>query len=374
MRITLSAHDISQADIDAVVAVLQTPDLSLGPKLPEFEEKIAAVVGRKHAVAVNSGTSSLHCAVRGLGIGPGDEVITTAFSFIASSNCILFEGASPVFVDIDAQDYNIDVSKIEAAVTPRTKAILPVDVFGRPARLDVIEGIAARHNLKVIEDSCEALGSTYKGRAAGSFGDCGSFAFYPNKQITTGEGGMLVTDDEELARLARSLRNQGRGDGAGWLAHERLGYNYRLSDIQCALGISQLARLGEFIEKRAAVAERYNRLFADVPGVITPAPYTDGTMSWFVYVIRLADRFTRQQRDALIQGLRDRGIGASNYFVPIHLQPFYRKRLGATEGDFPVTEAVADRTVALPFHNNVDEQDQGTVVDAVKEILTTLGK
>ncbi len=374
MRITLSAPDISQADIDAVVSVLKTPNLSLGPKLPEFEEKIAAVVGRKHAVAVNSGTSSLHLSIRGLGIGPGDEVITSAFSFIASSNCILFEGASPVFVDIDAQDYNIDVSKIEAAITPRTKAILPVDVFGRPARLDVIEGIAARHNLKVIEDSCEALGSTYRGRAAGSFGDCGSFAFYPNKQITTGEGGMLVTDDEELARVARSLRNQGRGDGSTWLAHERLGYNYRLSDIQCALGISQLARLPESIEKRAAVADRYAVLLADADGVHLPAPYTDGTMSWFVYVIRLDDHFSRADRDAVLGALRSRGIGCNNYFTPIHLQSFYRERFGAAEGDLPVTEAVSERTIALPFHNNLGEADQQTVTAALRDALVGLRK
>jgi len=374
MKINLSAPDISQADIDAVVAVLQTPNLSLGPKLPEFEDKFAAFVGRKHAVAVNSGTSSLHCAVRGLAIGPGDEVITTAFSFIASSNCILFEGARPVFVDIDAQDYNIEVSKIEAAVTPRTKAILPVDVFSRPARFDAIEEIAARHNLKVIEDSCEALGSTYKGRAAGSFGDCAAFAFYPNKQMTTGEGGMLVTDDEDLARLARSLRNQGRGDGSTWLAHERLGYNYRLSDMQCALGISQLVRLGEFIEKRVAVAERYRLLLSDVDGVCLPAPYTDGTMSWFVYVIRLADRFTRAERDAVLDALRKSGIGCNNYFTPIHLQPFYRKKFAHAEGDLPVTEGVCERTIALPFHNNLCEADQQTVTAALRDALAGLRK
>ncbi|NIA21066.1 MAG: aminotransferase class I/II-fold pyridoxal phosphate-dependent enzyme [Anaerolineaceae bacterium] len=372
MKINLSAPDISQADIDAVVAVLQTPRLSLGPKLPEFEEKFAALIGRKYAVAVNSGTSALHCAVRGLGIGPGDEVITSAFSFISSSNCILFEGARPIFVDIDPVDYNIDVTKIEAAVTTRTKAILPVDVFGRPARLERIEEIAARHDLKVIEDSCEALGSTYQGRPAGAFGDCAAFAFYPNKQITTGEGGLLVTDDQELARLARSLRNQGRGDGAGWLAHQRLGYNYRLSDINCALGISQLARLGEFIEKRAAVADRYNRLLADRPEVVRPAPYTEGTISWFVYVIRLADRFGRADRDAVLEALRSRGIGCNNYFTPIHLQPFYREKFGHAEGDLPVTEAVCERTIALPFHNNLCQADQQTVVQALGEALESL--
>jgi len=372
MKINLSAPDISQADIDAVVAVLQTPNLSLGPKLPEFEEKFADYIGRRFAVAVNSGTSALHLSIRGLGITAGDEVITTPFSFIASANCILFDNAKPVFVDIDPDDYNIDVGRIEEAITPQTKAILPVDVFGRPARLERIEEIAERHGLMVIEDSCEALGSTYKERMAGSFGRCGHFAFYPNKQITTGEGGLLVTDDEDLARVARSLRNQGRGDGAGWLAHERLGYNYRLSDINCALGISQLARLPEFIEKRAAVADRYAALLADVDGVHLPAPYADGTMSWFVYVIRLADCFSRADRDAVLDALRSQGIGCSNYFTPIHLQSFYREQLGTAEGDFPVTEAVADRTIALPFYNNIGEADQQTVAEALRDALDGL--
>jgi perosamine synthetase len=370
MRIPLSSPDISQADIDAVVSVLKTPTLSLGPRLPEFEEKLAAYVGCRHAVALNSGTSALHLSVRALGIGPGDEVITTPFSFIASANCILFEGACPVFVDIDPTDYNIDVSQIESAVTPQTKALLVVDVFGRPARLDAIELLAQQHGLLLIEDSCEAIGSTYKGRMAGSFGECGHFAFYPNKQMTTGEGGANVTNNDDLAAMARSMRNQGRGEGGAWLAHERLGYNYRLSDINCALGITQLQRLDEFVAKRAAVAERYNQLMADMDQVITPAPYADGTMSWFVYVIRLADRFGRDRRDALIQGLRDRGIGASNYFSPIHLQPFYRQEYDYAEGDFPVTEFTADRTVALPFHNNLPADDQRIVVDAVRELLS----
>jgi len=369
MRIPLSSPDISQADIDAVVAVLKTPTLSLGPKLPEFEQKLAAYIGCRHAVVLNSGTSALHLSVRALGIGPGDEVITTPFSFVASANFMLFEGACPVFVDIDPTDYNIDVAQIEGAITDQTKAILAVDVFGRPARLDEIEEIARRHDLLLIEDSCEAIGSTYKGRRAGSFGECGHCAFYPNKQMTTGEGGAIVTNNDELAALARSMRNQGRGEGGGWLAHERLGYNYRLSDINCALGISQLARMDRFVAARAAVAERYNRLLADMDEVVTPAPYADGVMSWFVYVIRLADRFGRDRRDALIHGLRERGIGASNYFSPIHLQPFYREMYDYAEGDFPVTEFVSDRTVALPFHNNLSADDQQTVVNAVRDLL-----
>lgn len=375
MQINLSSPDVNQDDIDAVVAVLKTPNLSLGPKLPEFEEKIAAYVGTQHAVALNSGTSVLDCALRGLEIAEGDEVITTPFSFIASSNCILFQGARPVFADIDPATYNIDPAKIEAAVTERTRAILPVHVFGLPADMDAICDIADRHNLLVVEDSCEALGSTYKGRRVGSIGACGAFAFYPNKQMTTGEGGVLVTDDAELARVVRSLRNQGRAEGGGWLAHERVGYNFRLCDILCALGISQLARLDEFIDLRAEVARRYHSLLADVPEVVVPPTATGGErMSWFVYVIRLADRFSRGDRDAVLQGLQDRGIGCRDYFSPIHLQPFYQETLGTGEGDFPVTERVAERTIALPFHNRLPEEDQRTVVSVLREVLAGLGK
>ena len=369
MPISLSSPDIDQGDIDAVVAVLRTPTLSLGPKLPEFERNLAAYVGVRHAVAVNSGTSALDCAMKGLGIAEGDEVITTPFSFVASSNCILFQNARPVFVDIDSATYNIDARAIERAVTDRTRAILPVHVFGAVADMDAVNDIARRRNLLVVEDSCEALGSTYKGRKVGSLARCGAFAFYPNKQMTTGEGGMLVTDDDRLAAVARSLRNQGRGEGGGWLAHERLGYNFRLSDILCALGISQLARLDGFIAKREAVAARYHELLADLPEIIVPPSNPFGRMSWFVYVIRLADRFGRAERDAMMQGLRDRGIGCNNYFTPIHLQPFYQERLGTRAGDFPVTEQVAERTIALPFHNNLPQEDQRTVVTAIKEIL-----
>jgi len=311
--------------------------------------------------------------MQGLGIAAGDEVITTPFSFIASSNSVLFQGARPVFVDIDPATYNIDVAQIEAAIGEHTKAILPVHVFGAAADIDALNAIADKHGLLVIEDSCESLGSTYKDRMVGSLAECGAFAFYPNKQMTTGEGGMLVTDNADLARLARSLRNQGRGDGGGWLAHERLGYNYRLCDIQCALGISQLARMDGFIEKRADVAERYHALLADVAEVTLPPANAFGRMSWFVYVIRLADRFSQDDRDALLDGLRSRGIGCNNYFTPIHLQPFCREQLGTAEGDFPVTEQVARRTIALPFHNRLAPEDQEAVVSTLKELLVGLG-
>jgi len=367
--VPLARPDISQADIDAVVEVLQTPNLSLGPKLGEFEAAFADVLGLARGVAVNSGTSALHLLVRALGLGPGDEMITSPFTFIASANCALFEGATPVFADIDEATWNMDVEQVEAAYTDRTRLVLPVDVFGRPLPMDRLMAVADARGIPVVEDACEALGATYRGRMVGTFGRASTFAFYPNKQMTTGEGGMIVTDDHALADLCVSMRNQGRDAGAGWLAHARLGYNYRLSDINCALGLSQLARVPEFLRLRAEVAERYLAKLADVDDLVLPAPYTDGDLSWFVFVVRLADRFTQDQRDAVLGHLQQAGIGCSNYFSPVHLQPFYRERFGFKEGDFPVTEKVAARTIALPFYNRLSEADQDRVVDALKEAL-----
>jgi perosamine synthetase len=371
-RVPLSRPEISQADIDAVVAVLKTPFLSLGPKLPEFEKAFADFVGAREAVAVNSGTSALHLVVRALGLGPGDEMITSPFSFVATSNCALFERARPVFVDIDERTWNLDVTKLEAAVTERTRLLMPAHIFGRPVDMDACMAVAARRALPVVEDACEALGATYKGRMAGRFGLAATFAFYPNKQMTTGEGGMIVTDDAPLADFCRSMRNQGRAAGAGWLAHARLGYNYRLSDINCALGLSQLARLPGFIEARGRVAARYLEHLAEVEELVLPAPYPHGVMSWFVFVARLADRFSRAQRDALLADLRGQGIGTSNYFAPIHLQPFYRAEFGYKPGDFPVTEKIGARTFALPFYNRLSESDQDLVIACVKSAIARL--
>jgi perosamine synthetase len=352
--------------------VLEGPVLSLGPELTAFESELAACAGVSHAVATNSGTSALHVAMLALGIGPGDEVITTPFSFIASSNCILFVGAVPVFVDIDPLTLAIDPGRIEEKISSRTKAILAVDVFGHPANWDALAGIAARHSLKLVEDSAEAIGSTYRGRRAGGLGDIGVFAFYPNKQITTGEGGALLTNSAETAALARSFRNQGRGAGGGWLSHENLGYNFRISDINCALGRAQLSRLDEILASRSRVAERYNRLLADIPGVRTPHVSRDTGMSWFVYVVQLAAEFSRADRDAILQLLRDRGIGCSNYFPSIHLERVYRARFGYRAGAFPVAESVSDRTIALPFHGNLSADDAGAVADSLREAVATL--
>jgi perosamine synthetase len=372
-KVPLSRADISQAEIDAVVSVLQSPYLSLGPKLPEFEKNMAHYVGTKFAVAVNSGTSGLYLCLKAMGIGSGDEVITTPFTFIATANCILMVDAKPVFVDIDPVSYNLDASKIEKAITPKTKAILPVEVFGNPAGMAEIRRIADKHNLLVLEDCCEALGSRLEGKPAGQFGQMGVFAFYPNKQMTTGEGGMIVTDDERLAALCMSMRNQGRGAGGGWLAHERLGYNYRLSDINCALGIVQLSRIEEFIRKRRAVAAMYQEILANETRIVVPREEDGSFISWFVFVVRLTDRYSQAQRDRLLSMMTQRGIQVNNYFPPVYLQPFIAGPLGHKAGDFPVTDRISARTMALPFHNNITRPQAMQVCDELRRCLDEIG-
>lgn len=373
--VPLSSPSITNSERAAVLSVLDSPSLSLGPRVQEFEERIAERTGVRYAVAVNSGTSGLHLCVKAAGIQPADEVITTPFSFVASANCVLFERGMPVFVDIDPATLNMDAGRIEAAITPRTRAILAVHVFGRPCPMDPILEIASRHGLAVIEDSCEALGASYHGRPVGSFGQTGVFAFYPNKQITTGEGGVIVTDEAHVAALCRSWRNQGRGEPGGWLQHERIGYNYRLSDLNCALGSAQLARLDEIVSARAAHAARYTALLRDrVPEVIPPAaPAADMEISWFVYVVRLRDEFTREDRDEILDALRKKGIGCSNYFSPIHLQPFYREQFGYQPGDFPATEFASDRTIALPFFTDLSGFQIEFVVEALRETVREAG-
>lgn len=375
MKIALSNPDITDLELNYVHSVLKTPHLSLGPMLPKFEESFANFIGSRFAVAVNSGTSALHLAVRALGITEGDLVLTTPFSFVSSANCVLFERARPVFVDIDPVTYNMDASKIEDAIKESgtnlstLKAILPVHVFGMPCDMEPIIDITKRYNLHLIEDACEAIGSTYKAKKVGTFGDAGVFAFYPNKQITTGEGGMIVTNDERIAELCRSLRNQGRTHDGTWLTHERLGYNYRLSDINCALGLAQLQRIDEILEKRSNVAKLYNRKLKGLNGIHTPYSKYEETLSWFVYVIRLQHQYTKHDRDAILKGLKSQGVGCNKYFVPIHLQPFYKKMFGYREGDFPVSEYVAERTIALPFYNNLTEDDIEHVVQQLRKLL-----
>ncbi len=379
-EIPLSLPDISEVEEQLVLRTLRSGRLSIGPLVPEFEALVAARAGCRHAVAVSSGTCGLHLVMRSLNIGPGDEVITTPFSFIASANCILFVNAKPVFVDICPMSLNMDPARVEKAITPRTKAILAVETFGNTAHMDAYRAIANRHEIPLIEDSCEALGATLKGRPAGSFGRAGVFGFYPNKQITTGEGGMVVTDDERLAEMCRSMRNQGRplgwqgapaagGAAAGsWLRHERLGYNYRLSEVNAAIGVGQMRRFDEILGKRQRVAQQYISRLGGNPALVVPTVDPDVVMSWFVFVVRLSTNYAGEERDAIIKGMRNHDIGASDYFPCIHLQPFYREQFGFEPGMFPIAESVSQRTLALPFHNNLTERE----IDLVCQTLDVM--
>jgi len=372
MQVPLSSPDIIEKDIETVVGVMKTRFLSIGPKVVEFEKRMGRFAGTKYAVAVNSGTSALHLIIRGMGIGEGDVVITTPFSFIASSNCILFERSKPLFVDIEEDTLNLDADKVEEKLESlsgeelaKVKALLVVDAFGQPADWDRFRQIGEKNNLRLIEDSAEALGAEYKGKRAGSLGEVGVFAFYPNKQITTGEGGILVTDDAELARLAKSMRNQGRGESGEWLDHERLGYNFRMDELSAALGCSQVERIEEILDKRAKVAKIYGERLAEVEEAQVPfiADYVN-RMSWFVYVVRLERGIDRNK---IIKYLNEEGVQCKPYFTPIHLQPFYRKIFGYKEGDFPITEDVTGRTIALPFFNNLKEEQIDYVVEKLKK-------
>ncbi|HTV05058.1 MAG TPA: DegT/DnrJ/EryC1/StrS family aminotransferase [Acidobacteriaceae bacterium] len=358
MNIPLSAPDITDAEIDAVTQVLRTNRLSLGPKLSEFESAFAHFIGTSQGVAVSSGTAGLHLCIRALNIGPGDEVIVPSFTFIAAANAIRYERATPVFVDIDPVSLNLAPSLIEAAITPRTRAILVVHTFGVPADIDAILDIVRRHNLLVIEDACEAIGASLGNQRVGSFGDVAVFAFYPNKQITTGEGGMVVTSNPALAERIRALRNQGRYPSDDWLQHSELGYNYRLSEIACALGLSQLQRIDSILAARAAVARRYHERLAELPLTLPPLELPNATVSWFVYVVRLHNRYTRLKRDALLHALTGHGIGCARYFAPIHEQPAYADWSSL---DLPVTQSIAARTLALPFFNRLTSEQQDYV-------------
>ena len=366
MQIPLSQPDITQREIDAVVEVMQSNTLSIGPKVLEFERKVAELCGRRHAIGVSSGTSGLHACMIAAGIGPGDEVITTPFSFVASANCILYVGATPVFVDIDTKTLNIDTSLVERAITPRTKAIVAVETFGHPGGMIELEQIARRNELILIEDCCEGFGGRADHRHIGSFGRAGVFAFYPNKQITTGEGGMIVTDDDRFADICRALRNQGR-EGMAWLAHQRLGYNWRMAEIPAAIGLVQCERLDEILENRRRVAGMYMKRLLDNRYLILPTLTDVDHMSWFVFVVRLNDLFGPTDRDEIIKGLRASGVGCNNYFPPIHLQPYMAEQFGFKEGDFPRAEYIAARTLALPFFGQMTESQVDDVVTALNE-------
>ena len=366
-QIGLSAPWLDDREEDLAIEVLRSGRLSLGPSIDRFEELFAETVGAPYAAAVSSGTAGLHLLCVAAGVGPGDEVITSPYSFVASANCAIYEGATPVFADVDPRTLNLDPAAVEAAITPQTKAIVAVDIYGYPCELGPLQEICDRHGLTLIDDACEALGARYKGARVGSHGASAVFAFYPNKQITTGEGGMVTTHSEDDWRLLKSLRNQGRADGGGWLDHARLGFNYRLDDIRAAIGIGQLEKLDKILAARATVAQRYSALLAGVDGLELPlADDADHERSWFVYVVALP---AGTDREAVIAKLTERGIATARYLPCIHLQSYMRERYGFAEGLCPVAEGLSARTLALPFHARLDEGDQAYVVATLKEAL-----
>lgn len=386
--VPMSAPDITDLEREAIAEVLRTPRLSFGPQVEAFEAAAAKIAGLKHAIAVSSGTTGLHLCIRAAGIQDADLVVTTPFSFVASANVLLYERAIPVFVDVEEATGNISPELVSQAVdglmeggkaanawTPRKvemqggrlKAILSVDVFGQPADYDPLLETANSHGLSLIEDSCEAIGAAYKSKPAGSFGDVGTFAFYPNKQITTGEGGVVVTDRDDWAEMIRALRNQGRAEGDVWLQHTYLGYNYRLDELSAALGKVQLSRLNELMEKREQVASWYRERLADIQGVQLPTILPSTTrMSWFVYVVRLDPGI---DREAVIRQLAAEGIPTRRYFAPIHLQPYFVERFGYREGDFPVAEDLGRRSVALPFSSPMNEDEVDRVCRSLASVL-----
>ena len=369
MRIPLSSPDISEQDIDAVAAVLRTPNLSRGPKGRDFENAIAEYVGVSHAVAVSSGTSGLHLCIRALNISAGDDVIVPSFAFIAVANAVRYENATPVFVDIDGQTLNLDPALVEAAITPRTRAIIVVHTFGVPADLSSILEIAKRHELYVIEDACEAIGAEYQGRKVGAFGDVGVFAFYPNKQITTGEGGAVVTNSATIAIKIRKLRNQGRDESEVWLQHSELGYNYRISDINCALGIEQMKRIESILERRKSIASTYREMLSRETLLLPPIAFPNCKISWFVYVVQLDIRHNSVDRDRIVSGMKARGISLGRYFAPIHLQPIY-KTCSQRPANLPVTESAASRSLALPFFNRISTSQIYEVCETLIALLS----
>jgi perosamine synthetase len=365
-RIPLSAPWIDERDEELVLEVLRSGRLSLGPTGPRFEQMLADAVGAPFCATVSSGTAGLHLCMRLAGVGPGDEVITSPYSFVASANCAMYEGATPVFAEIDPKTFNLDPAAVEAAVTDRTKAIVAVDIYGYPCELDELRAIADRHGLAFVEDACEALGATYKGRPLGSHGHPATFAFYPNKQITTGEGGAVATGSEEEYELLVSLRNQGRLETSSWLQHGRFGFNYRLDDISAALGIGQLEKLDRILAGRREVAARYGELLAGVGVEVPLADDDDHVRSWFVYVVKLP---AGVDRDALARRLVEQGVDCAPYLPSIHLQSYMRERFGFSEGMFPVSEDCSARTMAIPFHARLEREDQERVVETLRTCL-----
>jgi perosamine synthetase len=366
-RVPLSRPYLDEREERAVLEVLRSGRLSLGPAIDRFEDLFAERVGAPYAAAVSSGTAGLHMLCHIAGVEPGDEVITSPVAFVATANCFIFEGGVPVFADVDPQTLNLDPAAVEAAITERTKGIVVVDMFGYPCELDELRAVADRHGLWVVDDSCEALGAVYRGSPVGSHGVSGAFGFYPNKQLTTGEGGMVTTHSEEERELVVSLRNQGRSYDSRWFHHVRLGFNYRITDLQAALGIVQLEKLDRMLELRSTAAARYTELLSEVDGVEPPfADDADHRRSWFVYVAKVERGI---DRDAVIEALAAQGIEAGLYVPAVHLQPYMRERYGFAEGMCPVAEDACSRTLALPFFPQIEAGDQELVVEALRDAL-----
>ncbi|MEJ7793198.1 MAG: DegT/DnrJ/EryC1/StrS family aminotransferase [Gaiellaceae bacterium] len=364
--ISLSLPYLDERDEELVLEVLRSGRLSLGPTIERFEELFAARVGAPFAAAVSSGTAGLHLLCRTAGLEPGDEVITSPYSFVASANCAIYEGAVPVFADVDERTMNLDPAAVEAVLGERTKAVIAVDIYGYPCELEPLRALCERHGLTLIQDACEALGARYRGAPVGSHGPSAVFAFYPNKQITTGEGGIVTTHSEQEWMLLKSLRNQGRADGGGWLEHARLGYNYRIDDIRAALGIGQLEKLNLILELRAAAAARYARLLAGLDVEVPCADDADHVRSWFVYVVKLP---RSADRERVIAALEREGIATARYLPSIHLQAYMRETYGFREGMCPVSEDLSRRTLALPFHSRISAEDQERVAQSLAAAL-----
>lgn len=387
ISVPMSLPDITDKEREAVAKVMSTNYLSMGPYVQSFEQSFREFTGAKHAIAVNSGTAGLHLCVRAAGWSDGDRVITTPFSFVSSTNVLLYERITPIFVDAEPLTGNIDTVQLKAAVEDlnsseaaaakwlppkgdnggKLKGILAVDVFGQPADFDAINAAAKPYELPVIEDSCEALGAMYKDRPAGLLGDMGVFAFYPNKQITTAEGGLVVTNDDKAAAIIRSQRNQGRAEGDTWLAHTYLGFNYRMDEMSAALGTVQMSRIDELIHKRNQAAEWYREELSDIDEIELPHTAATTTRdSWFVYVIRVKDA---ERRDEVSQKLKALGIPVRPYFSPIHLQPYMQERFGYEPGRFPVTEDLGRRGLAIPFSGMITREQIAAVGAALRQIF-----
>jgi perosamine synthetase len=388
VRIPLSSPDIGDLEIEYVTRVLRSNHLSLGPVLAEFEEKFAAYTGTKYAIACSSGTAALHMCVRALGWGKEAEVITSSFSFVASVNCLLYEDVYPRLLDIERETLNLDANLIREYLRHKciryrggevisresgriVKAILPVHVFGLPMDMDVIDELASEYGLAVLEDACEAIGAEFRGRRVGTFGNAAVFAFYPNKQMTTGEGGMVVTDDPKIAEQCRSLRNQGRDADGRWLKHVCLGYNYRLSDIQAALGLAQLERIDGLLEKRSLVADGYMNLLRSNDSLKLPETPAHSKRSWFVFVIRTTGSLAEEKRDALRAHLVSVGIASQIYFPPIHSQPYFQELGYSQTSDLSVTESVSKTCLAIPFFTRLSEEEIQFVSASIHEGLNS---